>query len=676
MKQLLTPAINLMEKLQFPQKFGLLFTIIMIPLITLAFFHVSVVNDKITFLENESRGLEYIKIIRLPLEVIQQHRGMTSAYLNGAREFEGRIIEKRRDVDKRIIELEAIDKRFGSSFNTDGLINDIKSKWEHIKSDSFEQTAIESINEHNLLNESLISLMKYIADKSELSLDPVMDSYYLGAAVVSDLPALSENMGKTRALASAVAAAGYFSSEKFTKLSIYESNIQGSSENLKEGLQSVAIYNPILAENLKEYMVSNDVAIEKMMNLIRNDLLGAESINVDANTVFNISTDAISQSYILFDAIVPELRGVFEQRIADETFDKYVTLSIVMVVLVLIFYLFTALYYSIQNSIRTVGNSIKHLANGELFTRLQLNTKDEMGMIALDFNDMAEKFEALVQQIVSATSQLAITAEEYAQISRESSSNLEAQNRETEQVATAMNEMSATVSEVAKSASDAANSASNADNEAANGKTIVHETTQSIVGLATEVENVANVIQTLAKESEDIGGVLDVIKGIAEQTNLLALNAAIEAARAGEQGRGFAVVADEVRTLASRTQDSTKEIESMIEHLQVGANNAVSVMDTGRKKAQVGVEHSNKAATALDSITDAVAIINQMNTQIASAAEEQSVTAEEMNRNIVSISHLTEKTLSGASKSTSASEELAGLATHLKTLVSQFKMTA
>ena len=676
MKQLFTPAISLMEKLRFPQKFGLIFVVILIPLIILAFFQVSVINDKIAFLESESRGIEYIKIIRLPFEVIQQHRGMTSAYLHGSTEFKERIIEKRQEVDKRLAELDAIDKRFGSDFNTDGLINEIKSKWQHIKDKSFSQEASETINEHNVLNENLIGLMKHIAEKSKVSFDPLMDSYYLGSTLVLDLPALTEVMGKTRAVASSVSAAGYITSENFTNLSIYKNRIQQSSDNLKKGLQSAVTYSPVLAEYLKGYMASNDSSIEDMQKMISSDLLKAESITVEASTVFQISTNAITQSYKLYDAMAAQLFIMYEERIAEQIFYKYVTLSIVMAVLALIVYLFTALYYSIQNSIRTVGDSIKHIANGELFTRLQLNTQDEMGVIAIDFNEMAEKFEALVQQIVSATSQLATTAEEYAQISRESSTNLEAQNRETEQVATAMNEMSATVSEVAKSASDAASSASNADNEAANGKIIVHETTQSIVGLAAEVENVALVIQTLAKESEDIGGVLDVIKGIAEQTNLLALNAAIEAARAGEQGRGFAVVADEVRTLASRTQDSTKEIQSMIEHLQVGAHNAVSVMDTGRKKAQVGVDHSNKAATALDSITDAVAIINQMNIQIASAAEEQSVTAEEMNRNIVSISHLTEKTLSGASKSTSASEELAGLASHLKTLVSQFKMTA
>ncbi|QKQ28087.1 hypothetical protein HUE57_18690 [Candidatus Reidiella endopervernicosa] len=203
---------------------------------------------------------------------------------------------------------------------------------------------------------------------------------------------------------------------------------------------------------------------------------------------------------------------------------------------------------------------------------------------------------------------------------------------------------------------------------------MVEHTIDVINTLASEVEHAASVIHTLEQESADIGTVLDVIRGIAEQTNLLALNAAIEAARAGEQGRGFAVVADEVRSLASRTQTSTQEIDEMISRLQSGAADAVKAMESSSNQAQAGVEQAAEAGSSLDAITNAVAQINDMNTQIASAGEEQSAVAEEINRNIVTISSVADETAGGAVQTSNASAEVARLSEQLQALVQQFRI--
>ncbi|MFA5627794.1 MAG: methyl-accepting chemotaxis protein [Thiohalomonadaceae bacterium] len=314
------------------------------------------------------------------------------------------------------------------------------------------------------------------------------------------------------------------------------------------------------------------------------------------------------------------------------------------------------------------------MADGNLTVRVKYQGKDELGHIATAFNSMGDRFQAMVQQLSGATSQLAAAAEETSAVTEQTSAGIRQQQSETEQVATAMNEMTATVQEVAHSAARAAEAANKADDEALNGKKVVTRTIDVIDGLANEVEQAAGVIHQLEQDSEQIGTVLDVIRGIAEQTNLLALNAAIEAARAGEQGRGFAVVADEVRTLASRTQKSTAEIQSMIEKLQTGAANAVKVMEASRAQARVGVEQVAQAGASLDSITQAVDTINDLNTQIASAAEEQSSVAEEINRNIVNISHVAEQTNQGSQQTAEASEELARLAEQLQGLVSQFRV--
>jgi methyl-accepting chemotaxis protein len=237
-----------------------------------------------------------------------------------------------------------------------------------------------------------------------------------------------------------------------------------------------------------------------------------------------------------------------------------------------------------------------------------------------------------------------------------------------------MNQMTATVQEVASHAARAAESARQADEEAQDGKRIMQQTLNAMDTLANEVENAAGVIHSLEKESEEIGSVLDVIRGIAEQTNLLALNAAIEAARAGEQGRGFAVVADEVRTLASRTQASTQEIQNMIERLQAGANNAVKAMEAGQTQARKGVEQASLAGASLETITQSVTTISDMNMQIASAAEEQSSVADEINRNIATISQSADNTAHGSQQTAIAGDELARLAAELRELVGHFKV--
>ena len=349
------------------------------------------------------------------------------------------------------------------------------------------------------------------------------------------------------------------------------------------------------------------------------------------------------------------------------------TLTIGLLVCVLIAFFFPIL---ITRPLNRVISAIEDLAGGEgdLTLRVNVDSKDELGHLSASLNQFLEKLHDLIRRAATTSSQVREASNQMLQLNSQSQEMIGSQHSSTDMVATAINEMAATVQEVAQSASSAADEARQADADARTGSERVNSSLISIRDLAQDVGRAAEVIHKLETEAEGVGSVLDVIRGIAEQTNLLALNAAIEAARAGEQGRGFAVVADEVRTLASRTQQSTTEIQGMIEKLQCGARNAVSVMDAGREKAQASVERAESAGSSLIEITKAVASISSMNTQIASAAEEQSVVTAEINRNITEISVISDRNSQVSSEAAQASTVLSEYAGELDRIVQNFKI--
>ena len=311
---------------------------------------------------------------------------------------------------------------------------------------------------------------------------------------------------------------------------------------------------------------------------------------------------------------------------------------------------------------------------GDLTRRLDDSSKDEIGKLANGFNMFATVVHHIIREVMGYTDQLSRSADRLSVITEETSRGADRQQTQTDEVVAAVNELAATGQEVARNTSDAAEAAQHADDASAKGRAVVGKTIDAIENLAEDVGRAGEVIHRLESDSDSIGSVLDVIRGIAEQTNLLALNAAIEAARAGEQGRGFAVVADEVRTLASRTQESTSEIQTMIERLQAGAQEAVKVMDASKDNAASTVEQAVLAGASLQTISEAVAVINEMNLQIATAAEEQNAVADNINQSVVNISDITEQTAAGAQQTASASNELNELAEQLTGMVQQFKV--
>lgn len=335
--------------------------------------------------------------------------------------------------------------------------------------------------------------------------------------------------------------------------------------------------------------------------------------------------------------------------------------------------------YIIRRVIISRVNDMRHTmeamtADEDLSRTVAVHAQDEVGAMGHAFNQMIFKFRNSLEAVAAVTQQLGEVSGRVSSVAEKTHAAVMEQRSETDMVASAMNEMSATVQEVARHANQTASASSGADEESKAGVSLATEALDGIEVLIRDIENAALVIKQVETDSVSIGMVLSVINGIAEQTNLLALNAAIEAARAGEQGRGFAVVADEVRTLASRTQKSTEEIQRTIEQLQSGVRKAVQAMEGAQLRARTGSDCVAKTAQSLSVIAGEVNAINGMNTQIATAAEEQSAVAEEINRNITTISAIADTTLADASQNSQISDELVQLAAELNRLVSQFRL--
>ena len=412
---------------------------------------------------------------------------------------------------------------------------------------------------------------------------------------------------------------------------------------------------------------------ERMRTLSRNNQL--EELRALINSEVLDNSEAMNTQLAQLMDINNQQADAFNVGAAkqySEAFNWVVVLLIVSTALTLLFaWLLTN---SITKPIANALGAAEEIAQGNLTRPIIVDGTDEAGRLLRAMSTMQEKLRDTLQRISGSATQLASAAEELNSVTDESARGLTQQNNEIEQAATAVNEMTSAVEEVARNAVSTSEASRNATTSAGDGRDLVQETVSAIERMSADVQSTATLIGNLADESRDIGKVLDVIRGLADQTNLLALNAAIEAARAGEAGRGFAVVADEVRALAHRTQQSTSEIERMIGSIQSGTGQAVDSMRNSTERAESTLNIARGAGLSLDTINTAIVEINERNLVIASAAEEQAQVAREVDRNLVNIRDLSVQSAAGANQTSAASAELSRLAVDLNSMVGRFHL--
>jgi len=441
---------------------------------------------------------------------------------------------------------------------------------------------------------------------------------------------------------------------------VYEPLIDGPQERAAydQYVQLLAQYRQ-LEDRMKTLSRNNQV--DELRAMLNSELLSnSEAVNSALAKLLEINTQQIEAT---------------DTR-AGEQYST--SLNLVITLLVIASGLTLLFAWLLTNSItKPIANALsaaEEIAEGNLTRPITVDGEDEAGRLLLAMSKMQDKLRDTLQRISGSATQLASAAEELNSVTDESARGLTQQNNEIEQAATAVNEMTSAVEEVARNAVSTSEASKNATTSAGDGRDLVQETVSAIERMSADVQSTATLIGDLANESRDIGKVLDVIRGLADQTNLLALNAAIEAARAGEAGRGFAVVADEVRALAHRTQQSTSEIERMIGSIQSGTEHAVDSMRNSTERAESTLNIARGAGMSLDTINSAIVEINERNLVIASAAEEQAQVAREVDRNLVNIRDLSVQSATGANQTSAASNELSRLALDLNNMVGRFSL--
>ncbi|HEY0922687.1 methyl-accepting chemotaxis protein [Rheinheimera pacifica] len=513
---------------------------------------------------------------------------------------------------------------------------------------------------------ALITVM--IALNHQLEVDVQHREMARQLATLNQFIEMKERAGRERAILGLVFSQGSFTGELLARFSNNLGTYNAYAENF------LRMVSPEQQLHWQQVIQHNSFAeVARLQQLAFSTAIGA-ALNVDDGQWFDISSSRLAQMSEFEQLLSRDIAASAEQLNQQATRQLWLLLAILLLIAVVLVVVTMITVRSIASAVHSIESTIAALAQRDLTARSHYQGTDEFGRIAHSTNSMAQELQRIINDVGAATVQVATAAEQSSAVTLQTSKGVQQQQQDTEMVATAMHEMSATVRDVASSTAEAAELSESVQAGATQGQAKLEQSITLINRLSAQVDSTAKVIDKVKHDSDAITSVLDVIRGIAEQTNLLALNAAIEAARAGEQGRGFAVVADEVRTLAQRTAQSTGDIQRMIEGLQQGAQQATDAMRLSLSQAQEGSDKVAETGTILAGVLSGISGINDKNMQIASAAEQQSTVADEINQKVLSISDVAVQTSAGAEQTASTSRELARLAEQLQALVGRFKL--
>jgi len=675
-KSLLYPAVSLMNRLSFGMKFSLISVLFLVPMLVTNFY---LVRDSYREFQGTRVELQSLDLLggslslRRDLETLNNlvQINVVLGQSGKADNLEAQISSLEQAVLARLQGLQAMTDDPEQIKLFDGKRDEMISAFKVQQVESSLQSKSAMIGK--LLGNAQI-FSQIIASQAGLSRDNQSDIRQLSELLTNITLGVTQTLGEGRAIGSYSLGQGFLNSSSSTRFDELLAQIEKLQAEYALKLQDALDSSNAARASLSAPSDSSKTSLKQASELFEAKVVVAETLDTPWQAFYDQVTGLMAQTYQLNDATLKFLDTQLQQRLAQNRTHMVLQAVALSVVFVLIFYLYAGFYASTRTTLKRLGAMMDKVAAGDMTVNFKASSRDELGELGEVFNGTVRKIHDLIERVGHTVAEVERQAGQVENVSAQSNQAVAGQRTQIEQVATAMNQMSATSLEVARSAAAAVSSAHSVNDETVSGRTLVESQQGSIAALASEIDQSVLVINQLASDSQSISRVLEVIKSIAEQTNLLALNAAIEAARAGEQGRGFAVVADEVRTLAKRTQQSTEEIEQMIAKLHGGVGAAVKAMGVSHQMANGTVGQSEKVQQALENILGAVGMIVDQNQQIAAAVEQQTAVAHDIDQNIVEINRAGERTAQGAHQTEDASRALSAQVVELKQLISAFRV--
>ena len=651
----LSPVVALLNNLRFRSKFLLISWLTLIPLFGLSgnFLY----NDwlQIHVLENKESGVKAANAILAVIHELQSHRYHSLAQAPQDNTDNDQI-------DKLMAQAAQADVFTGTHYD------ELSVAWSKIR-DSRNLSPDDIFKQHTQLIGQYIKILHAVQARSGLILDTDITRFGLQNIAYADLPPMLETMGRIRALL--IRHLGSALDERTSgRIQQLQQNLQGQVKGLIQTQQWVFSHDADAKAALNSYMSAAMLSFQDIIQQLSPILAGqpVQSLlidNISRDMDAGIDADYLTGSY---------LNHNFEKLHQQALWVAIIGLLLLIMLILAVMMLQGALQASLLDIIDRTSLVLGQLGQGDLTQRLQVHTQDEMLQVADHINSMAISFQKMVQQMSDVSQRLASSAEQLSVSSEQTSAGARSQSQQAEQVITAMAQMNEAVQSMANHAQATSTETTRGRDLSETGHVHVVSTVHDIQELASDMQHTADIFGELRQNAEAMGSILAVIRGVAEQTNLLALNAAIEAARAGEQGRGFAVVADEVRTLAGRTQQSTHEIDQLIKRLQEGALKAETAISGSLKRSEQCVLSADSAGDSLKAVLETMVVVADKNMEVASAIEEQSRVAVQINQNIHDIGAITQQNTLAFQETASASAELSRLAESLSSMVAQFKI--